>query len=195
MTTLFIAILIIFLTALFFAYIKDIKLKRAKLSDFYKPILFGLLFILASKLFNGMQNYFIDGNKYLSQFNMERTKYDLQPVDTATQENYKLFKHWKSYFGRVKKDYHLEITPKQIKQNGFVNKLINVVDNKIVYEEDRYEGNNKAIEIGYDYQSKKSKFAFYEYNIDKDGKKYANEEILLSRQQCLDSLNSWKKSN
>ena len=195
MTTLFIAILIIFLTALFFAYKKDIKLKRAKLSDFYKPILFGLLFILASKLFNGMQNYFIDGNKYLSQFNIERTKYDLQPVDTATQENYKLFKHWKSYFGRVKKDYHLEITPKQIKQNGFVNKLINVVDNKIVYEEDRYEGNNKAIEIGYDYQSMKSKFALYEYNIDKDGKKYANEEILLSRQQCLDSLSSWKKSN
>jgi hypothetical protein len=194
MTIIIIALIIVFIYAIYLSYRNDIKLKHAKYSDFYKPFLLGIIIFFALRISNGIQNYFIDQEKYLTQFNIERTKFDLQPFENNNAENYKLFKDWKSYFGDVKKNYCLEIIPIMKNRTHFIKKYIVVNDKLITYEEDTYRKDNISIQIEHYYLEKETKYSFYEYEIEKDGKEYSKEKITLNRQQCLDTLNNWKTS-
>jgi hypothetical protein len=179
---------LIFLTAIFLAYRKDVKSYRAKLSDFYKPFLLVVFFVLIGKISTAIRNHLIDDQKYLIKFNAERAKHDLVAVDTTELNGYTLFKSWQSYFTAVKNNYTLELKPKAPQKNGFARKYIVVKNGTITYEEDTYDVDMRALHVKYDYAREIASYCYNSYERDKNGCKYALEEVLLTRPQCMDTL-------
>jgi hypothetical protein len=190
----FISVFIVaFIASIFFAYRRDIKDRKAKISDFVIPLIFALTVSFTNKVVHGIKNYNLDTEKYLIPFNSERITHNLLSIDTNIHTYEKLFKNWKDYFGKIISSYDLQIKPKTKQENKFIEKYIVVKDYNITYEEDRYENRNKSIEIGYSYIDKKSKYSMYEYERGIEGKRYSRDEIQLDEKSCLDILKTWKE--
>jgi hypothetical protein len=193
MTTFILVFIVAFIASIFFAFRRDIKDRKAKISDFVIPLVFALTVSFTNKVVHGIKNYNIDTEKYLVPFNAKRITLNLLPIDTNIHTYENIFKNWKDYFGEVKSSYNLEIKPKKLQENKFVDKYIIVKEYNITYEEDRYENRNKSIEIGYSYIDKKAKYSMYEYEEGNDGKRYSRDEILLDEGSCLDTLRTWEE--